>query len=86
MKILVTGGTGKVGAEVVKELQKRKVQIRLLVRKEGGGAEGSSGCHRRFARPGVGMVHVFPANLALLQAARGALDITGEFLRCNLGR
>jgi uncharacterized protein YbjT (DUF2867 family) len=36
MKILVTGGTGKVGAEVVKELQKRKVEIRLLVRKEGG--------------------------------------------------
>jgi uncharacterized protein YbjT (DUF2867 family) len=35
MKILVTGGTGKVGAEVVKELQKRKVEIRLLVRKEG---------------------------------------------------
>jgi len=35
MKVLVTGGTGKVGAEVVKELQKRKVEIRLLVRKEG---------------------------------------------------
>jgi uncharacterized protein YbjT (DUF2867 family) len=35
MKILVTGGTGKVGAEVVKELQKRKADIRLLVRKEG---------------------------------------------------
>jgi len=33
-----------------------------------------------------GMVHVFPANLALLQAAREALDITGEFLRCNLCR
>jgi acetyl esterase/lipase len=28
-----------------------------------------------------GMAHVFPANLALLQAAREALDITGEFLR-----
>jgi uncharacterized protein YbjT (DUF2867 family) len=42
MKILVTGGTGKVGAEVVKELQKRKVEIRLLVRKEGGaGPEGA---------------------------------------------
>jgi len=35
MKILVTGGTGRVGAEVVKELQKRKAEIRLLVRKEG---------------------------------------------------
>jgi len=35
MKILVTGGTGKVGAQVVKELQKRKADIRLLVRKEG---------------------------------------------------
>src|SRR5476651_1187079 len=34
MKILVTGGTGKVGAEVVKELQKRKADIRLLVCKE----------------------------------------------------
>jgi len=35
MKILVIGGTGKVGAEVVKDLQKRKADIRLLVRKEG---------------------------------------------------
>jgi uncharacterized protein YbjT (DUF2867 family) len=35
MKILVTGGTGRVGAEVVKELQKRNAEIRLLVRKEG---------------------------------------------------
>jgi uncharacterized protein YbjT (DUF2867 family) len=34
MKILVIGGTGNVGAEVVKELQKRKANIRLLVRKE----------------------------------------------------
>jgi monoterpene epsilon-lactone hydrolase len=33
-----------------------------------------------------GMVHVFPANLALLHAAREALDITGEFLRSNIGR
>jgi len=33
-----------------------------------------------------GMVHVFPANLALLNAARQALDITGEFLRSNIGR
>jgi len=31
-----------------------------------------------------GMVHVFPSNLALLQAAREALDITGEFLRAVL--
>lgn len=28
-----------------------------------------------------GMVHVFPANLALLRAAHEALDIVGEFLR-----
>jgi len=35
MKILVIGGTGRVGAEVVKELQNRKADIRLLVRKEG---------------------------------------------------
>ena len=35
MKILVTGGTGRVGAEVVKELQKRKAEIRVLVRTEG---------------------------------------------------
>ncbi|MGB7553013.1 MAG: NmrA family NAD(P)-binding protein [Candidatus Korobacteraceae bacterium] len=34
MKILVTGGTGKVGGEVVKQLQKRNADIRLLVRKE----------------------------------------------------
>jgi epsilon-lactone hydrolase len=33
-----------------------------------------------------GMAHVFPANLALLQAAREALDIAGEFLRRNLAR
>jgi uncharacterized protein YbjT (DUF2867 family) len=36
MKILVIGGTGNVGAQVVKELQKRKADIRLLARKEGG--------------------------------------------------
>ncbi len=35
MKILVIGGTGKVGAEVVKELQKRRADIRLFVRKDG---------------------------------------------------
>src|ERR1700691_1563031 len=35
MKILVAGGTGHVGAAVVQELQKRKADIRLLVRKEG---------------------------------------------------
>jgi uncharacterized protein YbjT (DUF2867 family) len=27
MQLLVTGGTGKVGAQVVKELQKRKANI-----------------------------------------------------------
>jgi uncharacterized protein YbjT (DUF2867 family) len=35
MKILVTGGTGHVGAEVVKELQKRNADVRMLIRKEG---------------------------------------------------
>jgi uncharacterized protein YbjT (DUF2867 family) len=34
MKILVTGGTGKVGSEVVKELRKRNVAVRALVRKK----------------------------------------------------
>jgi epsilon-lactone hydrolase len=33
-----------------------------------------------------GMAHVFPANLALLRAAREALDIAGEFLRRHLAR
>lgn len=31
-----------------------------------------------------GMVHVFPANLALLKAAAGALDIVSTFLRLHL--
>ena len=35
MKILVVGGTGNVGGEVVKALTKRKADVRLLVRKEG---------------------------------------------------
>jgi uncharacterized protein YbjT (DUF2867 family) len=34
MKILVTGSTGKVGSEVVKELGKRDVTVRALVRKK----------------------------------------------------
>jgi uncharacterized protein YbjT (DUF2867 family) len=34
MKILVVGGTGNVGAEVVKALLKRSADVRLLVRKE----------------------------------------------------
>ena len=33
-----------------------------------------------------GMAHVFPANLALLRAAREALDIAGEFLRRHRAR
>jgi hypothetical protein len=32
------------------------------------------------------MVHVFPSNLELLQAAREALDGIGEFLRSYLER
>src|ERR1700730_9093969 len=38
MKILVTGGTGHVGAEVVKELQKRNADVRMLIRKESASA------------------------------------------------
>ena len=34
MKILVTGGTGKVGSEVIKELRGRGAQVRALVRKQ----------------------------------------------------
>ena len=33
MKILVIGGTGHVGSEVVKELKKRDADVRILVRK-----------------------------------------------------
>jgi len=33
-----------------------------------------------------GMVHVFPSNLELFQAAREALDEIGEFLRSHLTR
>jgi uncharacterized protein YbjT (DUF2867 family) len=35
MKILVTGGTGHVGSEVVRELKKRGAEVRVLVRKKG---------------------------------------------------
>src|ERR1700677_3167143 len=35
MKILVTGGTGKVGSEVIRELTKRGAKVRALVRKMG---------------------------------------------------
>ncbi len=34
MKILAIGGTGNVGSEVVKELKKRNVDVRILVRKK----------------------------------------------------
>src|ERR1700683_1806437 len=34
MKVLVTGGTGKVGSEVIKELAKRNISVRALVRKQ----------------------------------------------------
>jgi uncharacterized protein YbjT (DUF2867 family) len=34
MKILVTGGTGRVGSEVIKELVKRKTSVRALIRKQ----------------------------------------------------
>jgi hypothetical protein len=38
MKILVIGGTGNVGGEVVKELQNRNADIRLLLHREGDGS------------------------------------------------
>lgn len=34
MKILVAGGTGNVGGAVVKELLKRRAQVRVLARKQ----------------------------------------------------
>jgi uncharacterized protein YbjT (DUF2867 family) len=34
MKILVTGGTGKVGSEVIKQLVKRRASVRALVREQ----------------------------------------------------
>jgi uncharacterized protein YbjT (DUF2867 family) len=36
MKILVTGGTGHVGTEVVKELRKRDADVRVLLRQDAG--------------------------------------------------
>lgn len=39
MKILVTGSSGKVGSEVVKELHKRGAAVRALVHKEGKGTD-----------------------------------------------
>jgi len=33
MKVLVIGGAGHVGSEVVKELKKRNADVRVLVRK-----------------------------------------------------
>ena len=38
MKILVTGSTGRVGSEVIKELSKRGAKVRALVRKKGAAA------------------------------------------------
>jgi len=35
MKILVTGGTGRIGAGVLRELKKRGADVRVLVRKNG---------------------------------------------------
>src|ERR1700735_251731 len=35
MKILVTGGTGRIGSEALRELKKRGADVRVLVRKKG---------------------------------------------------
>jgi uncharacterized protein YbjT (DUF2867 family) len=35
MKILVTGGTGRIGSGVLRELRKRGADVRVLVRKKG---------------------------------------------------
>ena len=43
MKILVTGSTGKVGSEVVKELRKRHAVVRALVRKKEGATPAPEG-------------------------------------------
>ena len=43
MKILVIGGTGKVGSEVVQELRKRDAPVRALVRKKEGSAPSPRG-------------------------------------------
>ncbi|HEY0793521.1 MAG TPA: NmrA family NAD(P)-binding protein [Chthoniobacterales bacterium] len=40
MKILVTGSTGKVGSQVLRELRKRNADVRVLVRKEPGLLDG----------------------------------------------
>ena len=43
MKILVTGSTGKVGSEVVRELRKRDASVRVLVRKKEAAVVASAG-------------------------------------------
>jgi uncharacterized protein YbjT (DUF2867 family) len=43
MKILVTGSTGKVGSEVVKQLRKRHADVRALVRKQDASAPQGEG-------------------------------------------
>ncbi len=39
MKVLVTGGTGKVGSEVIQELRRRGASVRALVRKQEASAQ-----------------------------------------------